>query len=325
MWGTRGWGALARVKACVEEAHTLGSRCGPSRDWFVALVGTMVPRGVCMHRLRRVPLFCSLTLLLVAAGLNQVAPAQDAAGNNTHFAYDVVSIRQAKVISGSIGYGDLPDGFALRGLTLKPLIPDAFGVRNDAVSGWPAWANSIPFDIEAKMDPESADALRRLPKEEQDQERQRMLRVLLEDRFGLKVHRSTETRSAYALVVGRSGPKMAANMAAVDGAGKPWDADVRPTTDWTTTDGSIQGHAMPISVLVRGLEGATGAVVEDETGLQGRFNVDLHWDLQEEQGSDAAGPSLFTAVQEQLGLRLRPTKVTVSTIVIDRLEEPSPN
>jgi uncharacterized protein (TIGR03435 family) len=79
------------------------------------------------------------------------------------------------------------------------------------------------------------------------------------------------------------------------------------------------------SILVNGLLAAVGAIIVDKTGLTGRFDVVLHWNPVDRQAPDSTEPSLFTALGEQLGLRLKPTKTTVNTIVIDRLEMPSPN
>jgi uncharacterized protein (TIGR03435 family) len=273
-----------------------------------------------------IPLLCCLLPVVIQLdGQDQTAISQNGAGAANLHAYDVVSIRQVKDEPESAGYGDLADGFQLRGLTLKSPIPDAYGVRNDAVSGWPGWADSVRFDIEARMDPETADALHKLPKQQQDVQRQLMLRSLLADRFRLKVHRSTEVRNAYELALAKNGPRMNEDNPSQDMGGNLWQDGVRPSTDWSTSDRKISGHAMPLSILVNGLQGAVGAIIVDKTGLTGRFDVVLHWNPVDRQAPDSTEPSLFTALGEQLGLRLKPTKTTVNTIVIDRLEMPSPN
>jgi hypothetical protein len=115
---------------------------------------------------------CILGITGSGSGQNTVVTVQSEAGNiRPLFAYDVVVIKPVKGEPTSGGYGDLPDGFAMRGLPLKVLTTEAYGLRDDQISGGPGWASSMPFDITAKMEPEAAVALRKLPKQEQDVER----------------------------------------------------------------------------------------------------------------------------------------------------------
>jgi uncharacterized protein (TIGR03435 family) len=186
-------------------------------------------------------------------------------------------------------------------------------------------ALSARFNIEAKMDAETADALQKLPKEQREAQRQRMLQSLLEDRFKLKVHRATEVRTTYELVLAKGGPKMKQDNPDTDLSGVKLQAGVRPATDWTISDGKITGHAMPISILADHLQGAVDAIVVDKTGLTTRYDITLKWDPTNGRDPNATQPSIFTALQEQLGLQLKPTKTTVETIVIDHLEMPSEN
>jgi uncharacterized protein (TIGR03435 family) len=82
---------------------------------------------------------------------------------------------------------------------------------------------------------------------------------------------------------------------------------------------------MPIAILTAHLQGAVGAIVEDQTGLTGRYDVALEWDPKDQRDPASTEPSIFTALEEQLGLRLKPAKTTVETIVIDHLEMSSEN
>jgi uncharacterized protein (TIGR03435 family) len=240
-------------------------------------------------------------------------------------AYEVVSIRQTKGNIDLARIMDLPDGFSMRNLTLEPLITEAYGVWDDQVSGWPGWATSTRFDMEAKMDVETADALHKLPKREQEAQRQSMLQSLLEDRFKLKVHHATQVRTAYELVLSKGGSKMKEDNPPTDKTGIKWQEGVIPATDWSISDRKISGHAMPVSVLASHLTDAVDGIVADKTGLTGRYDVDLKWDPKDMQDPASTGSSIFTAVEEQLGLRLKPTKTAVETIVIDHLEMPSEN
>ena len=269
---------------------------------------------------------------LCAAAIGQVngqsntTISQAEAGVAKTPAYDVVSIRRPKGDPESGGIGDLPDGFRMRNLTLKSLISDAYGiVRDDQISGWPGWAASARFDIEAKMDVETADALHKLSRQQQEVQRQLMLQSLLADRFKLKVHRATTVQTTYELVLAKGGLKMKEDNPNTDLDGNKWQEGVRPSTDWSTSVRKISGHAMPISVLAAHLQGAVDAIIVDKTGLTGRYDVVLQWDPAEKQGPDSTESSIFTALQDQLGLRLKPTKTTLETLVIDHLEMPSEN
>jgi uncharacterized protein (TIGR03435 family) len=261
-----------------------------------------------------------------SGGHEASALSQPEGGAAQAFKYEVVSIRQTKGGSNSAGIGDLPDGFWMKNLTLEPLISDAYGVvRQDQVVGWPGWATSSRFDIEAKMDVETADALRKLPRQQQEAQRQLMMQLLLADRFKLKVHRGAEVRTTYELVLAKGGSKMKEDNPPTDMNGIKWQEGVRPSVDWRVADGSISGHAMPISTLAGHLQGAVDAIVVDKTGFTGRYDVALNWDPRNGQDSTSTEPSIFTALEEQLGLHLKPTKTTVETIVIDHLEMPSEN
>src|ERR1017187_28316 len=152
-----------------------------------------------------------------------------------------------------------------------------------------------------------------------------MLQALLADRFKLKVHHATEVRTAYELALAKGGPKMKEDNPDSDLDGIKLQEGVRPSTDWTIWDGKISGHAMPISILLSQLQGAVDAIVVDKTGLTRRYDVVLHWDPTDGRNPNSTDPSIFTAVKEQLGLRLQPTKTTVDPIVIDHLEMPSEN
>jgi uncharacterized protein (TIGR03435 family) len=259
-------------------------------------------------------------------GISNVSTPQAATQAGTPLpSYDVVSIKPVKGEPSAGGYGDCVDGFWMRGLVLKALISEAFDVRDDQISGGPGWISSMAFDIEAKLDPQTAAALQKLPKQQQEVQRRLMLQSLLADRFRLQVHRATELRTTYELVLAKNGLKMKENNAPTDMEWHKWQEGVRPSTDWSYADGRISGHAEPMSMLTQQLGNATGSVVADKTGLTGRYDVLLHWDPSDPPAQDSTEPSLFTAVEEELGLRLKPTKTEFQKVIIDHIEMPSPN
>ena len=256
--------------------------------------------------------------LLVAVGcIALVTPAfeqtsvtpPEAAGGRT-FAYDVVSVHPCKLGSG-MSIQSHPDGFSARCTTLWGLMYNAYAVRpNDSIPGLPGWANSEQFDVEAKMDDATLASLKKLPPEQYGEQRQRMLQAILVERFGLKTPQETREQPIYALVIAKGGPKLIAGEKA---GGTSWGG------------GRIETHGAPIERLAFTLSDVLGRVVVDKTGLTGKYDVELKWTPDEQQVTADAGPTLFTAIQEQLGLKLEPAKGPVDTFVVDQVEKPTEN
>jgi len=262
--------------------------------------------------------------ITVASAQNTPTPSRAGDPVAKVLVYDVVSIRQPKGDPNAGGLRYTPDGFTMINLSLRSLIPDAYGaIRDDQVTGWPGWAAFARFDIEAKMDPETADAFQRLPHQQHDAQRQLMMQSLLVDRFKLKVRRGTETRTTYELVLAKGGSRLKEDAPKSDQAAGLPPEGVHPVVDWRIADGSITGHAMPISTLAFHLQGAVDGIVAGKTGLNGFYDIALKWDPRDERDPASTGPSVFSALEEQLGLHLKPTRTIVETIVIDHLEMPS--
>ncbi len=200
--------------------------------------------------------------------------------------------------------------------TLEDLIKFVYGVQDKQVTGGPKWMESDKFDIAAKPDTPG------LPDPEQLKS---MVRKLLANRFALKFHQESKTMSAYVLTVAKSGPKMTKSGASFPGL------FFQQLGVLTVRGATMQDFAdlMQSTVLDR--------PVVDQTGLQGRWDFLLKWTPDESQfggmgmkvppPSNAADapPPLFTAIQEQIGLRLEAGKAPVPVLVIDHVEPPSPN
>jgi uncharacterized protein (TIGR03435 family) len=192
--------------------------------------------------------------------------------------------------------------------TLIDLIEEAYGLRRDQLSGAPKWAESDHYDIAAKPAVEGAVT--------KDQLRQ-MLQALLADRFQLKVHRETADVPVYALAVGRNGSKMKA--IAPDAAGGGHVRTTGKGVHMETTKGTMEQ-------LARQLSNTAGRPVIDRTGLTGFYAYTLDWFPENlAQPPDLDAPSMFQALQDQLGLRLESTKGPVEKLVIDHAEKPSEN
>jgi uncharacterized protein (TIGR03435 family) len=268
------------------------------------------------------------TVLAVALIVEMVAPLWSQTAPRLKF--EVASVKQEDVklpnqITGGACHGsDAPGQVGIPGMVIalgrcryvgakvKQLINNAYGgIAPDRISGGPSWIESLPFSIDAKAE-ESASPTRKQLME--------MMQTLLEDRFKLKFHREMKEVPGYALVVGKSGIKM-----------KESAEDTRPGV--SSSFGTIKG-SIPASMIANVLRGPVGAPVTDETGLKGRYDIDLKWTpdpIQSTPGAatgpaaaDPTGPSIFTAIQE-LGLRLEPRKSSIELFVIDSIEKPDPN
>jgi uncharacterized protein (TIGR03435 family) len=258
-------------------------------------------------------------VFVLAASLVVISPvcAQRAAGSQTDSAahklsYDVVSIRPSNLEGMSID--SRGDRFVARGTTLWGLLFNAYDLRpHDDVPGLPAWAKSEGFDLEAGMDADTYAELQKMPAQEQSDQRAKMLQEILVDRFQLKIHYESREEPIYALVIAKGGPKL-----------KEWPTD-KPPGGASWGRGQINVRGEPLESFAFFLSDMLDRNVVDETGLTRKYDIDLRWTPDELQGAPGAGTSVFTAIQEQLGLKLESTRGTVQTFVVDHVERPSPN
>lgn len=226
------------------------------------------------------------------------------------------------------------DRLSATGMTLKELIKIAYDLNYGAdqqVSGGPAWTGSARFDIEATEDPALGEKLQKLSSEERGKQLREMLRGLLADRFKLQVHHVSSELSVYELVTARSGSKLMPSVAHAPTINE--DSSTKPRS-WIRFAGKglLEGNDADAATLVTALSMQPeigGRLVVDKTGLTGKYDFTLKWTPDMGQGADPpaadAGPTLFTALQDELGLKLQPTKAPVDVIVIDHVELPTAN
>ena len=204
---------------------------------------------------------------------------------------------------------DDPGRVRLEDWTLLDLIAAASSVRATEVSG-PTWLSEQGFDIEAKV-PSGT------PKEKLNA----MLQSLLEERFGLKAHRSTQTRQGFALVVGRNGPKLKPAEPPLDPQKRMAEAQERMRDNRASGAPMVgltrfSSRSITTEGLAARLVRFAEAPVVDETGLTGNYSVTIEiW-----KNADVPGGTVFDAV-EKLGLKLQPRKVTVETVVVDQVSK----
>ena len=237
------------------------------------------------------------------------------------------------------GAGNRGGGGGGKNVTLKELMGFAYRLQQFQISGGPRWIGSDRFDIEGKADDPNPDF---------DQVRL-MLQSLFEDRFKLKVHRETKVSPVYALVVGKGGPKIKLSRDQspedVDGPAPPGAGPNHGAIRIGV--GNLVGNAVPLSWFATMLSQRLDRLIVDKTNLAGRFDIRLQWapapgENPFDQGgnklqsaiidnggatltADPSGPSIFSAIQEQLGLKLESAKAPVDVLVIDHVEMPSEN
>ncbi len=219
--------------------------------------------------------------------------------------FDVASVKPSDPAARNIQMSNSPGMFTAKNCTVKALIVLAYDLRDFQLSGGPGWLDSDRFDIDAKPGGSA-------------EHTKAMVRALLADRFQLAVHRETRTLPVYELTVAKNGPRLKTSA-----DGEPMGITGGESTG--TSHGSFQ--AVDLKTLAGYLSNQVDRIVIDKTGLQGTYDFSLNWVKNEAQAgsitSDA--PSIFTAVQEQLGLRLQSEKGPVEVLVVDKAEKPTPN
>jgi uncharacterized protein (TIGR03435 family) len=189
-----------------------------------------------------------------------------------------------------------PNRFTARRASLKLLIGIAYGVDGNRIEATADWMDSQHYSIEAKVDGDQSMTSRQM---------QPLIQRLLEERFQLKTHRNTKLVSGYALVVAKGGPKL-----------QP--GQEKPSTNGYILPNAIRSPSMSMAGLASMLSRPAGFPIIDKTGISGNYDIKLSY--APANNPDSSLPSLFTALQEQLGLKLEPAKVPVEYLVIDHAE-----
>jgi uncharacterized protein (TIGR03435 family) len=269
--------------------------------------------------------------LLTALVLGALAPAvraqtqAPAASSIQPPSFDVISVKPNKTSIGSHGLiitEFTTDGFRGTNVPVHSLLLQAYGLHEGEIIGEPPWASSEVFDIEAKVAGPDVAAFSKLDSDQL----QAMLRQILAERFGLVAHRETRELPVYAMSVAKGGPKL---KEFVFDPAVP--ASARRGGGVQMSMGMIAAHECTIPYFLSMLSRQLGRTVIDRTGLTGNYDFTLRWSPDNSATSASEGaqadtlPSIFTAVQEQLGLKLESTKAPASVLVIDHLERPSQN
>jgi uncharacterized protein (TIGR03435 family) len=278
-------------------------------------------RRINRSTMRRFLVF-GLVVACTAAGLRaQEAPARPA--------FEVTSVKPTDLSPQQIDMRVLPGGtLTATSVTLKFLIRVAYGVQDVQISGGPGWMETQRYNLLAK--PAENAKVQVLP----------MLRSLLEDRFKLIVGHTTKEVPVYELKMARADGKYGPNLHQLE----PGDCPPEPASPGRTPaipchaflagPGHVSGKRVTLSALAVNLSGTVQRPVIDKTGVDASFDLDMDWTPDAGLGGrgelgltrpDDSAPSFFTALQEQLGLKLEGAKGPVEILVIERAEKPDEN
>ena len=272
------------------------------------------------------PLSAGKKLLLTSVGIAAVgapfaiglwtAPASPAAtAASTGPIFEVATVKPGDANDPQFGLMSRNGRFTATNATLEQLVGVAYDVRNNQISGGPKWLVSDKYSIDAESNHTTA-GLTGGP------QMLMMLRSLLADRFRLRVHRETKHEAVYELVAAKGGSKLTERVAR-----GPAGRTLR------FGPGELTGAAVPMLLLADQLSRLLGRSVVDKTALAGSYDFTLRWIPRPDEFTplgrpeptppeDSSGPSIFTALEEQLGLKLLPSNGLVEILVVDRAERP---
>jgi uncharacterized protein (TIGR03435 family) len=243
-----------------------------------------------------------LLLVLVAS-----VPVQAQTSTST---FEVATIRPTGPSSDGHTHINYPPGdrFSATNITVLALMQWAYNVPEKQIVDGPAWLASTRFDFQGKAD---SDQMKGLTSEQDRDLKGRMVQALLAERFHLAVHPEVRTLPAYDLVVAKGGSKLQQSRSNGKSIG--------------LGRSHFNGEGLTMTLIAEEFSLIAGRVVIDKTGLTDRYDFKLVWSPDDAPVSDSSGPSLFTAIQEQLGLKLEPVKEAAPVLIVDHVELPTPN
>ena len=299
-----------------------------------------MPSAPALNSLRRSLVLTAASIFLACPTLLAQTPAPATATASPAPTFDVATIKplppDGRPTHGWVGVQNHADGMEAAAQNLPELLCYAYGYKSlrfdGQVTGLPDWAATQRYDIVAKIGAADMPAFQKLSSDEQQLRRETMLQSLLAERFHLTLHRGTKQIPVYELVVAKGGIKMkdaatdpAPPQLGKDDAGKP-----RSTLRWQKDTTIMQAYPMSSLANLLSIPAAfVGRPVLDKTGLTGTYNFTLDWSIYSAAAAASTAPennatSIFTALGE-LGLKLQPATSTVETIVVDHVEQPTPD
>ena len=225
-------------------------------------------------------------------------------------AFEVATIKPAAPSSDGHTHINYPpdDRFSATNITLPALMQWAYGVPQKQILDGPSWLSASRFDIVAKVDPGE---IKTLSSEQIRDLKRRMLQGMFVDRFHLKLHQETRNLPVYDLVLAKGGAKL-----------QPTQSKGK---NISVGNSHFNGEGLTTPMIAEELSQIAGRVVVDKTNLTDRYDFKLQWTPDDATATDDSAPPFFTAIQEQLGLKLESAKEPVAVLVIDGIEQPTPN
>lgn len=274
--------------------------------------------------------FASVLLLVTSLSLHAQSDSSAPPGGKP-LPWDTISIHVTDPAHADNGSeGSTPNGLSQHAMTMDFFIAAAYTFNifpyKDLIEGLPDWARDTKFDVEARVAPEDVAAYKKLTglsipdtarafANKQYTGEMLMNQALLTERFHLKVHTELHERSVFLLTVTKGGLKM-----------KP-AAD--PAHGSANVDrGHMSGKGIPVSFIGNVLSMPAGGLVVDQSGDSGQYDFDLRYAPQDMDPTAAGAsndPDFFTAIQEQLGLKLTRGKAQVPVVIVDHIEKPGDN
>jgi len=240
------------------------------------------------------------------------------------YTYDVVSIHRSSPDQRGQNIGPGPQGgLRMQNVTAMLMLTFAYGVRDYQIVGAPGWVSSDRFDVSFtpdKAEPAVRPGISVNERQSIGSRQRQRTQAVLRDRFGLILRAETHELPIYALILAKGGHKLSP------------PADVNRGPNFTVDNSRITAANATTRMLAYNLSGVLGRPVTNDTGLDGPFDFKLEWTpdspaqaLPDEPVSATGGPSIFTALTEQLGLRLESRRGPVPVYVIEKIEKPGEN
>lgn len=248
--------------------------------------------------------------LLVATGVRAQQTDSKRMAADAHPVFEVAAIKHSDPNSRNESITTHGRHVVVENKTVLTMVMVAYGLSSKQVVGGPEWMRSERFDVDGVPDMEGEPSI---------QQMQGMLQGLLSDRFGLKVHREKRDLAVYAITVAKDGPKMRRSESDPNGSPDESDHAGAGQRQMKFTNQTMSNFALVMQLFL-------DKPVVDQTGLTGRWDFELSWTFDETRApEESAPPGLFTAFQEQLGLKLESVKAPANVLVVDAVEMPSAN
>ena len=274
--------------------------------------------------LRFLPAFLITASFALSAAAQTPQASTDPCAAPGSATFEVASIHEADALSRGTSINLGSDQFTAKGVSAFRLLLSAFDLHEFQIApGLPDWARSTRYQITAKIEPPEPQykALSDADRDALQQRMQQRMRTLMADRFALKCHIEMKEQTVYQLVVAKGGVKMTET--------KP-DAPRRGS--FSSSGNGVKMHAVGTGLTTARIaflaSNEVNRIVIDKTGLTSLYDFQVDWvhDIQAASPENMPdGPSLFTAIEEQLGLKLVPAKAPVPVLIVDHIERPTEN